>query len=240
MARLTWMEREPFFAIVESRPPTVREWQYFSFNLDPDAIYSNISATYAENPDDESFPSAVRRWYGQIDQRLFVLDIFYDFYPDRCHIQIPYSETHEFAWQTLHDLNLLPPSVHTRQTIGISNDAGTRTHTVFRSDPRGFDYPIYDGESDRDAESLLNYLRSQDSRISYLIGEPEPDINWVAKELVGDSRVHRARYNSRTSAISVGCGMSEKSANEFIVYSESPGLDGRRYSIRNGNVTNAG
>ncbi len=136
MERLTWIERAPFFAIVESRPRIVREWQHFGFNIDHDAIYSDIPAPYAENPDDESFPSLVRRWYGQIDDRLFVVDVFYDFYPSECHIQIPYSNSHEFAWQTLLDLQLLPTAIQTNQTVGISNDSASRIRTVFRSDRR--------------------------------------------------------------------------------------------------------
>jgi hypothetical protein len=240
MARLTWFERESFFALAESRPRTRREWQHFGFLIDHNSIYSDIASPYAENPDDESFPSSVRRWYGQIDDRLFVVDVFFDFYPNECHVQIPYSDSHEFAWQTLRDLQLLPPSIRTNQTVGISNDSETRIRTVFRGDDRGFDYPIYDGASDADAKSLIQFLRSQDSTIPYSIGEPEPDINWVAKELGGDSHVHRARYNSRTSALSVGCGMSKQSDNVFIVYSESPNLDSRRYSIRNGAVMDAG
>lgn len=236
MKRLTWIEREPFFAIVESRPRPVREWQRFVFNIDCDAIYSDIPAKYAENPDDESFPSSVRRWYGQIDDRLFVVDVFYDFCPNECHIQIPFSESHEFAWQTLHDLQLLPSSICTNQTVGISNDSESRFLTVFRRDDRGFDYPIYDGASGADAESLIEFLQSNDSTIAYSLAAPEPDINWVAKEMVGDYRVQRARYNSRTSALTVACGMSERSNNDFSVHSESPEVDARRYSIRNGVV----
>ncbi len=240
MDRLTWIEREPFFAILKSRPRTAREWQHFGFRVDRDAIYSDIPTAYAENPDDESFPSSVRRWYGKIYGRLFVVDVFYDFGPNECYVQLPYSDSHEFAWQTLRDLQLLPPSIRTNQTVGISNDSESRIRTVFRCDDRGFDFPIYDGASDADAESLIQFLRLQDSTIAYSIGEPEPDINWVAKELVGNSRVHRVRYNSRTSALSVGCGMSKHSDNEFIVYSESPDIDNRRYSIRNGTVLDGG
>ena len=239
MNRLSWLDREPFFAIVDARPVT-REWQYISFNINHDSICSDIPAPCTENPDDETFPSSVRRWYGQIDDRFFVLDIFYNFHPDQCHVRIPYSESHEFAWQTLLDLQLLPSSVHTNQTIGISNDSDSRTHSVFRPDPRGFCYPIYDGTSEDDASSLIDFLRIQDPSVDYSLGLPEPDINWVAKELVGDSQVHRARYNSRTSAISVACGMSQKSDNDFAVYSESPSLDGRQYLVCNGTFTHAG
>ena len=240
MERMTWIEREHFFAIVKSRPRTVREWQHFGFNADHNAIYTDIPVPYVENPDDESFPSSVRRWYGQIDDRLFVVDAFVDCYLDRCYVQIPFSDLHEFAWQTLRDLVLLPSCIRTNETVGISNDSESRIRTVFRRDDRGFDYPIYDGASDGDAESLIHFLQTQNSTPVYSLGEPEPNIVWVAKELVGDSSVPRARYNSRTAALNVGCGMSEKSDNEFIVYSESPDFDARRYSIRDGIVINAG
>ncbi|PQO28980.1 hypothetical protein [Blastopirellula marina] len=237
MERLTWLERDPFFAIVESRPPTVREWQYFLFKIDHDAIYWDIPVVYAESPDDESFPSAVRRWYGQIDDRLFVLDVFYDLFPHECNVQIPFSESDEFAWQTLLDLQLLPKSIYTNQAVFIQNDSESRIRTVFRRDPRGFDVPIYDGVSDIDAESLLDFLRPRDSTVTYSIGASEPDINWVTEELIGNSRTLRARYNSRTSAISVGCDMAQSSDNEFVVYSESPEVDARQFWIRNGRVT---
>jgi hypothetical protein len=240
MERLTWFERNAFFTIVESRPRILREWQYFEFHVDSDAIYTDIPVPYAENPEDESFPSSVRRWYGQISDRLFVVDLYFSFYPNECHVQIPYSDSHEFAWQTLRDLHILPRSIQTHLPVGISNDSTERKRTVFRRDARGFDYPIYNGASDGDAESLVHFLQPNVSTTAYSLGEPEPDINWVAKELVGSSRVHRARYNSRTSALSVGCGMSKSSDNEFIVYSESPEFDARRYSIRAGIVINAG
>lgn len=240
MDGLTWLDRDPFFAIVESRPRAVREWQHFAFEIDAREIYASIASRYAENPDDESFPSAVRRWYGRLGKRLFVIDVFYDFYPDQCHLQIPYSDTHQFAWQSLTDLRALPLTIRTNQTIGISNDNESRVRSVFRSDDRGFDYPIYDGTSDEDAETLLEYLHNQNLPISYSLGLPEPDINWVAKEIVAGSQVHRARYNSRTWALNVGCRMSKRSTNEFIVYSESPELDDRRYAIRDGSVENAG
>lgn len=239
MERLTWLERDPFFAIVESRPPTVREWQHFVFKIDHDAIYWDIPVACAESPDDESFPGPVRRWYGQIDDRLFVLDVFYNSYPGECYVGIPYSESDDFAWQTLLDLQLLPKSIYTNQAVFIQNDSESRICTVFRRDPRGFDFPIYDGVSEVDAKSLLDFLRPRDSAVTYSMGASEPDIAWVAKEVIGDSLAHRARYHSRTSAIRVGCDMSQRSDNEFIVYSESPEVDARRYWIRNGRVTAA-
>ncbi len=237
MGRLTWLEREQFFAIAESRPRTCRDWQCYAFDVD-NSIYSDIPTPYTENPDDDSFPSPVRRWYGRIDDRLFVVDVFFVICPNECQIWIPFSDSHKYAWQTLQDLQLLPNSIQTKGTSGISNDSKSRMRTVFRHDDRGFDYPIYDGASDDDAESLIHFLRSQDSTIVYSLGEPEPSISWVAIESSGVSRIHRARYNLRTSTISVGCEMSKESPNDFFVYSESPEHDGRRYSIRNGIVIN--
>lgn len=237
MRRLTWLEREQFFEIAESRPRTCREWQCYAFDIDH-SIYSEIPSPYTENPDEDSFPSPVRRWYGRIDDQLFLIDVFFVICPNECQVWIPFSDSHEFAWQTLQDLQLLPAAIQTNRTSGISNDSKSRIRTVFRHDDRGFDYPIYDGASDDDAESLIHFLRSQDSTIVYSLGEPELSISWVPIESSGASCIHRARYTSRTSTISVGCEMSKESQNDFLIYSESPELDARRYSIRNGIVIN--
>jgi len=236
MRRLNWLGREAFLAIVDSRPRTVREWQYFAFEV-YEVIYSDLPTFYTENPDDESFPSSVRRWYGQIDDRQFVIDVYYDAFPNLCQVRIPYSDVCEYAWQTLLDLQLLPCSIQASQSVGISNDSGLRIRTVFRRDDRGFDSPIYNGTSETDAQTLIRFLRSQNSAIGYSLGEPEPDVNWVVIEFVGHSRIHRARYHCRTSALGVGCEMSRGSENEFVVHSESPDRDPRRFWIRNGGVT---
>jgi len=237
MGRLTWFEREALFSMHKARPRTVRACQVFGFEIDPIAIYTDILAPFAENPDDESFPSPVRRWYGQIDDRPFAVDVFHQVRPNECRLQIPYSDSHDFLWQSMFDLQVLPNSIRTKQPICISNDSESRALSVFRHDDLGFDYPIYDGVSDEDAQALFHYLREQSPNIQYSLALPDLDITWVAKEIVGDSRVHRARYNSRTSALRVGCEMSSHSNNEFIVYSESADVDHRRYTIFKGIVT---
>lgn len=238
MENSTWLARERFFAIAESRPRIKRIWQHFIFDIDANAIYTDIPTPYVEDPDDESFAGPVRRWYGAIHERLFVVDLHFDSFPQECMLQIPYSDAHDFAWQALLDLQRLPAAIRTTQPIYITNDAASRVLSVFRRDDRGFDYPIYDGISTDDAESLLHFLQMHNKTITYSLGESEPDINWVAKEIVGASEVHRARYNSRTSALSVGCDMSNRSTNKFIVYSESPEIDNRHYTISGGTVIN--
>ena len=76
---IVWMERDSFWKIYEKENRPNKKWllKSYEFSLPLDGLRVRIKQPPFFRPPEEDFPGPVERWYGSIDNNLFLLTHYY-------------------------------------------------------------------------------------------------------------------------------------------------------------------
>jgi hypothetical protein len=137
------------------------------------------------------------------------------------------------------DLQDLPPPIRPSRPLFIQSHAAPGGPAVLRHNDRGFDDVVYQAESWREADQLLDFLRALDSwNQTCFVADTEPRGQWIIIAASRDGPRIVGCYPDANSSLSAACRMSDRAADqEFIVKDESaqPPMS-HEYHIAHGRV----
>jgi len=195
-----------------------------------------------DSSNDVGFPGKVSRWYGRIEKRYLILDVYSRRLGERDENEatletcFPLSPAHNYDWMTLLELAGLPESIDAAILMFVQSRATQPSDVLYVRDDRGFDCPVYFAQRDYEAAGFLEYLEAARRPGEYFIGSPEHNAEWIIVRLSKSGETTAARYWERSSTVSTACRMSIESGDRFRVACADKAVDARVYIVSEGRV----
>jgi hypothetical protein len=229
---LTFEEIQAMFRGLVRRPA-----QMVTLFAEVSSLTSDIPVQSKQEPPGKGPPTAIRRWFGKIGDRLFEIQadasgilnpsavVVYTFFLPAQDIQ--------GDWSVLVDLKPLPRSIHVARPLFIESRCTTPQFVVYRPDPQGWSTPIYNAASSTDAEHLLAFMNLDGWNEGCFIDDPEPPGKWAT--IQGDE-VILGTGSDLNSALRFACDLSSRNPSRSFQVKDISERNDEVYVVCDGRV----
>lgn len=190
---MDWLDREDFFLYFDKNYRPQENWINKSICLDLqfEELCNIIGREPVHDPDDGDQPGPIDRWYGRIDDFLFMVT-YYD-HPTKnltiLEFGCKYPSVDTPKWEILRNIEKAP-SLFSESVTWIGNGNNDGEKALFTKDSNGIISQIYSSNSLSELENLRDFLKKYNNRRIYFVETSEPeDDRWGVFNKLDNSEI---------------------------------------------------